>query len=589
MKSLLKQFLVWRVKHLSERQFLLMLSAVVGLLAGLATVVIKNVAFYAKDLIQELDSRDYQHWLLLALPLVGLLIVLIIQKFVLRQNVGHGIPNVLFAIANKKGRMRRTSWFSSMITAPITVAFGGSVGLEGPSVGTSAGIGSSLARLLRLNYRSATLLLGCGAAASMSGIFNAPIAAVVFALEVIMLDLTMASLVPLLISSVTAVLISGWIMGDGALFQLQINYELFSDHLPWLVAIGILSGVASVMFSFSVRKIDEAFRKIKGVWVRFLTGAVILGVLIFLFPPLYGEGFETINDVLKGNPESIDENGMLGLSSNGIWGMVIFLILLVIFKSVATGVTFGSGGVGGVFAPCLFTGSVLGTAFSRGIKQYYDVGITDSQFALLGMSGLLAGALHSPLTAIFLIAEITSGYQLMIPLMITVTASFLVSKYIIPNSIYTVQLAERGDLITHHKDRAVLKMIELKSLIEQDFAILNPDMTLREITHQVAASKRNLFPVVDELHELLGVIVLDDLREVMFKTEAYDEMNVSDFIQTPGAYIYESDTMEEVMDKFTNTGAWNLPVVINGRYEGFISKSKLFNHYRKVLVDFSED
>lgn len=589
MRDRLKAFYKWRLRKLNERQFLLVLSAVIGFIAGLTTVLIKNSVYYLKYWIHEFNYSDQHLYSYFVLPAIGILSAVILQKYVLNKWVGHGIPSVLYAISKKKGKMKKGAWYESAITAPLTVAFGGSVGLEGPSVGTSAGFASMLGKYLRLNHKSAMLLLGCGATASLSGIFNAPVAAVVFALEVIMLDLTMASLIPLLIASVCAALTSGMIHGDGAIFQVRDNYVLEAAHIPWFIVMGIFTGLVSVYFNRSVWYIEDLFNKIDNRWKRFVLGAGMLGVLLFIFPPLYGEGFGSVNAILKNNVDQLVWNDVFDFDTNYIWVVVSYLMLLVIFKALAAGLTFSAGGVGGVFAPCLFTGAALGAGAFRMIERFVDTRVNSTQFALLGMAGMLSGVLHSPLTAIFLIAELTSGYELFIPLMITVTASFLVSKGLIPNSLYTMQLAKRGELITHHKDKAVLTMMELKSVIENDFGIVTPEMNLGEIAQVVARSKRNLFPVVDDDGMLMGVILLDDIREVMFKKELYEEMGVDDFVQVPGAFIEENDSMEQVMKKFQNTGAWNLPVIINDKYAGFVSKSKLFNAYRKVLVDFSEE
>lgn len=589
MRDRLKAFYKWRLRKLNERQFLLILSALIGFIAGLTTVLIKNSVYYLKNWIHEFNYSDQHLYSYFVLPAIGILSAVIIQKYVLKKWVGHGIPSLLYAISKKKGKMAKGAWYESAITAPLTVAFGGSVGLEGPSVGTSAGFASMLGKYLRLNHKSAMLLLGCGATASLSGIFNAPVAAVVFALEVVMLDLTMASLIPLLIASVCAALTSGMIHGDGAIFQVRDNYILEAAHIPWFILIGVLSGLVSVYFNRSVWYIGDLFNKIDNRWKRFAIGAGLLGVLLFIFPPLYGEGFGSVNAILKNNVDQLVWNDVFDFDTNYIWVVVGYLMLLVIFKALAAGLTFSAGGVGGVFAPCLFTGAALGAGAFRMIEKFVDTRVNSTQFALLGMAGMLSGVLHSPLTAIFLIAELTSGYELFIPLMITVTASFLVSKGLIPNSLYTMQLAKRGELITHHKDKAVLTMMELKSVIENDFGIVKPEMNLGEIAQVVARSRRNLFPVVDEDGMLMGVILLDDIREVMFKKELYEEMGVDDFVQVPGAFIQENDSMEEVMKKFQTTGAWNLPVLVNDKYAGFVSKSKLFNAYRKVLVDFSEE
>lgn len=588
-KALLRRFLIWRHKHMTERQFILLLSILVGFSSGLVAVILKNVVHLIQTLIGSEVVRQYENYLYFIYPGIGILLAVILIKYVIRNKVGHGIPSTLFAISKKSSRIPRRSMYSSIITSAITVGFGGSVGLEGPTVGSSSAIGSNLAQWGRMPFKTRTLMLGCGAAGAMSGIFNAPIAAIVFALEVIMLDLTATSLIPLLMASVSAALTSTFISGDETLFNIAVRDSFAFNDLPFFLLLGGVTGVFSAYFSKVYWLVEGQFEKIKKYRVRILIGAGLLGVLIFFFPPLYGEGFGVIKSLLNGNDAHLLEGTYFFEHADKVWIVVLFLLLIALVKAFATAITLGAGGVGGIFAPSLFLGSVIGYLFAKLINVYTWFQVSERNFTLVGMGGVIAGVLHAPLTALFLIAEITGGYDLVIPLMLTAAVGFMTAKYFTPHSLYTMQLAKRGELITHNKDKAVLTLMSLHSEVETDFLTISPDDSLGRLVKVVSKSKRNLFPVLDEEKNLKGIVLLDDIRQIMFEPELYDKLLVKEVMSDYPASVSSKDAMDSVMEKFNKTNAWNLPVIDQGIYKGFVSKSKLFNAYRKVLQDFSTE
>lgn len=586
MKGMLKRFLIWRVRNIEHRHFVLFLSVLVGFLAGVAAAVIKNSVHLIQALLSGSSFGTYDF----LFPLVGLLLTVTVVNYVIRTKVRHGIPATLYAISKRNSELRTHNTFSSIITSAITVGFGGSVGLEGPTVATGSAFGSNLGKLFRLDYKTKTLLVGCAAAGALSAIFKAPIAAIVFAIEVIMLDLTAASLIPLLLASVSAVITSYLFLGEGFLFHFTLKDAFVIRNVPFYILLGGVTGLASLYFSKVFFGIEGFFEKIKGSYLRALLGGAFLGLLVYIFPQLYGEGYELINGLIQGNYEEtlFEDVSVLPLERNVYWPIAFFFALAVL-KVVATSITFGSGGVGGIFAPTLFMGSSLGFVFAKALYHFDLVRLPESNFALVGMAGMMAGVLHAPLTAIFLIAEITGGYELFVPLMIASAISYLTVRAFMQHSVYTKQLAKRGELITHHKDRAVLSLMDLEKEIENDFEKVHPEETLGELCDAIARSKRDLFPVVDQDGEMLGVVFLHEIRELIFDRDRYDELTVSDLMTTPPVFIQADEEMNEVMDKFERTGAWNLPVVEGSKYKGFVSKSKLFSAYRRLLVEFSEE
>ncbi len=587
-KSLLVRFLKWRYKHISNKHFISISSAIIGLLTGLVAVTIKNLTHFIQELLEGEFIREIHHVFYFIFPIIGLLLVLLSIKYIVKKPVEHGIPTTLYAISKLKGLMPRRMMWASLLTAPLTVGFGGSVGLEGPTVATGAAIGSNFSRLFHLNQTTRTLLIGAAAAGTMASIFKAPIAAIVFAVEIFSLELTLASMIPLLLASITAVLTSYFFFGDDVLLHFQVQDKFQLTDVTFYIFLGVASAMVSIYFSKVYFGVGNFFKRFKNPYKRLLIGGILLGTVVYFIPPLFGEGFVTINNVLKGNIVAVVKNNIFHTVTDNIWVIVALLSGLVLFKVVAMSFTFGAGGIGGVFAPTLFTGSIFGylTALMINNSNLFSHQLSLTNFAMVGMAGLMAGVLHAPLTAIFLIAEITGGYELFVPLMIVASISFLITKRYIPHNIYAAELAKRGQLITHDKDKNVLMMLDINKIIETNFIVLTPEMKLGEILkNAVTKSSRNHFPVVNDEHEFLGVIRLDDIRHIMFDTSIYDKVKVSDLMHADAGIInIDTDNAQIIMNQFKTTGAWNLPVIKNGKYYGYISKSRLLTAYRRKLI-----
>lgn len=592
-QTFLKQVLIWRAKHISHRQFVYFLSIVIGFTSGVGAVILKNLTHFFQHLLEGNLINYYHTAFYFLFPILGLTLVYLIIKYVIRNKVSHGIPSTLFAISKRKGVMKQYQMFGSILTAPLTVGFGGSVGLEGPTVATGAAIGSNISRMFHMNQTTRNLLIGCAAAGAMSSIFKAPIAAIVFAIEVFSLDLTIASMLPLLLASLSAILTSYFFFGDDILLPFKIEDKFVIGDAPFYMILGVVAAITSIYFAQVYDKFHTFFNNIKSSVTRLIIGGVLLGVLIYFIPPLYGEGFDVINNLIVGNPEKALENNVFQMDLNNIWVIVLLLAGLVFFKIIASALTFGAGGVGGIFAPTLFMGSIMGNCIAKIINHcgLFSNPVSESNFTLVGMAGLLAGVLHAPLTAIFLIAELTGGYELFIPLMLTATISFGITKYFSSHSVYNMELGRKGELITHDKDHAVLTLMEIEKVIETNFVTITSNMNLGEIVHTaVIKSNRNIFPVVKaQTQEFVGVILLDDLRPIMFDQDLYSEVIAHDIMQpAPEIIDFENDKMTEIMQKFQDSSAWNLPVVKNGVYMGFISKSKLLTAYRRQLINFTK-
>ena len=575
----------WRTQYIKDKYFKLILSVLVGFISGLAAVIIKNSVFYIEHLLTGDFAAQYLNYFYFAYPLVGILIVVTFVKYILRKPIPHGIPNTLFAISSKNGIIKKHNLYSSVITSAITVGFGGSAGLEGPTVATTSAIGSNLSRIFRLNYKTKILMIGCAASGALAAIFNAPVAAVVFALEVIMLDLTMGSIIPLLMASASAAITSRLFLGKDVLFHFSLKDATTLSDVPYFILLGITAGLFSIYFTKLYMGIASFFERSDKVYFKAIGGGLFLGLLLFLFPPLYGEGYETINYLVEGDHSNTLSNSLIYQYRDNVYTVLVFLLAVALLKVFATAITFGSGGIGGIFAPTLFVGSIIGFLFSRLVNLFNLGNISESNFTLVSMAGLMAGILHAPLTAIFLIAEITGGYSLFVPLMITASISYLTVKFAVPNSIYTVQLAKRGRLITHHKDESVLTLMKLYREVETDFIPVRPEQNLGELVKVIARSKRNLFPVIDSDEQFLGVVLLNEIRDVMFEKELYETVTVEELMTNAPASISYHDSMKSVVQKFEETNAWNLPVLENGKYMGFVSKSKLFSAYRELLRD----
>ena len=589
LKKIYKKLLVWRYKHISQRKFVYILSILVGFTSGLVALILKNFTHFIQLMLEGKLVHYYHELFYFLFPIVGFTLVYLVIKYIIRQPVSHGIPSTLFAISKRKGIMKRYQMFGSILTAPLTVGFGGSVGLEGPTVATGAAIGSNISRMFHMNQTSRNLLIGCAAAGAMSSIFKAPIAAIIFAIEVFSLDLTIASMLPLLLASLSAILTSYFFFGDDVLLPFKIEDKFYISDAPFYIILGIIAAFISIYFTEVYDRIQKLFDVLKSPIKKLAVGAIGIGILVYLIPPLYGEGFDVINNLIVGNPEKALENNLFQMDLNNIWIVVLLLAGLMLFKIIASSLTFGAGGVGGIFAPTLFMGSIMGYCMSKIINNcgLFTSPISESNFTLVGMAGLLAGVLQAPLTAIFLIAELTGGYELFIPLMLTSTISFSITKYFKPHSVYNMELGRKGELITHDKDHAVLTLMDIEKVIETNFVIIRPEMNLEQIINKaVIKSNRNIFPVVKkDTHKLQGIILLDDLRPIMFDQSLYQEVIATDVMQKPPQVInFDKDKMTDIMRKFQDSSAWNLPVTKNGIYYGFISKSKLLTSYRRQLI-----
>jgi len=508
------------IRHIKQRQLILALSLVIGLLSGVAAIILKNLTHFVEHRSKALLMGESESVLTHILPLIGIIITVMFVSYILKQDIGHGVSKILFAISKRKGHMKAHNTWSSMLASSVTVGLGGSVGLEAPIVLTGASIGSNIGRMLRLNYKTIVLLIGCGAAGAIAGIFKAPIAALIFAFEVLMLDLTAFSIVPLLLSSVTAATVSYFFLGEKVVFAFTISEPFILHNLPFYILLGLFTGLVSVYFTRMNMWVESSMGKIKNNLLRTLLGGLLLSGLIFLMPQLFGEGYTTLKTLLTGQSSelfngTIFEN-LIGDNSSFI---ILFFLMLVIFKVIAMSVTTGSGGVGGIFAPALFVGGMSGVTLAKSINIFAPSGVSENNFALVGMAGVMAGVMHAPLTAIFLIAEITGGYTLFIPLIITATISYVTIRAFEKQSIYTKRLAQRGELITHHKDKQILTMLSVKDVLENDCERVQVDGYLSDLVKAVSKSKRNIFPVVNEDQELVGVIALSDVRDILINID----------------------------------------------------------------------
>lgn len=479
--------------------------------------------------------------------------------------------------------------YTSVIASSITIGFGGSVGAEGPIVYTGAAIGSNLGRVFRMSPRILMILVGCGAAAGIAGIFKAPIAGMLFTLEVLMIDLTTVSVMPLLIASITAATVAYVFTGYDVEFFFVQSEPFVTARIPYVILLGLFLGFVSLYFTRTMNMMENFFKSLGTPWKKVAVGGSILALLVFLFPPLYGEGYTSITELLNGHTSSIVNSSIFYKDRDQVWWILGFIAALVLLKSFATSATNGGGGVGGTFAPSLYVGCVSGFFFAFLLNTIFDLDLSTKNFALMGMAGVMSGVMHAPLMGIFLTAELTGGYDLFLPLLIVSTIAYGTIKIFEPYSIYTMRLAREGKLLTHHKDKAVLTLLKIDNVIETDFVSVNPDMNLKEMVNAIAKSSRNLFPVVNAEGELLGVVILDEIRNIMFRPDLYKRMFVNQFMSMPPARVEVGQSMESVMKSFDATGAWNLPVVDNGKYVGFVSKSKIFNSYRRVLRHYSED
>ncbi len=586
---LLKKFVHWRLKPGSNYYLLVILSTITGFLAGLGAAIIKHTVKLIENLIDAGIPDNVTNFLYFIYPFVGISLAVLFMHFILRQQVNHGIPSILYAISKNNGYMKPHNMYSSIVTSALTVGFGGSVGLEGPTVATGGAYGAFLGKLFKLDYRQKILLLGSASAGAMAAIFKAPMAGVVFALEVIMIDLTTMSIIPILLASATGSLTSFLLLGTNVLYPFQLQDMFHLNKTPYYIVLGIVTGLVAVYFTKMYILVENFFHNLPNKWVRLVVGGAILGVLVFTFPALYGEGYHTINSALHGDYSYLFNNSIF-YSLQGNFLVIIMLITsLILLKVVATATTFGAGGVGGIFAPTLFMGANTGLVIAL-IFNYFGYDISTSNSALVAMSGTIAGVLLAPLTGIFLISEITHGYDLLMPLMVTSTISYITARLFIKNNVYSIQLAKRGELLTHNADKNMLYLLKIKDLIEKDFLTVHPDDTLRILVQKVSESHRNLFPVVDEQGHFMGIVTLDRIRKIMFKPELYDKIKVKDLMFVPEAVAYIDESAEQIAEKLQKSAMFNIVVLDrDNRYLGFISRANLFSKYRSLLRRFSAD
>ena len=580
----------WRERHIRESQFMYLLALVVGILCGLAAQLLKFLIHAISTFLNANISSTSANFTYLIYPVVGILIVTLFVKYVVKDNISHGVSKVLYAISRRKSRLKKKNCYASLVASSITIGFGGSVGAEGPIVFTGAAIGSNIGQAFRLSPKILMILVGCGAAAGIAGIFRAPIAGMLFTLEVLMIDFTGATVMPLLISSITGATVAYILEGYNAEFFFAQSEPFITRKIPYAILLGIVTGLVSLYFTRVMMAMESFFGKFRQSWLKIISGGAILAGLIFLFPPLYGEGYGAINNLLEGNVSSIVDGSFFYLDRDSVWFIAIYIGLIVLMKAFATSATNGAGGVGGTFAPSLFVGAMAGFLFAYCLNNL-DIGIdiSNKNFALMGMAGVMSGVMHAPLMAIFLTAEMTGGYELFLPLLIVSTLSFMTIKIFEPYSIYSMRLAKKGELMTNEKDQAVLTLLKIDNLIETDCRVVHPEMNLKQMVEVISESHRNIFPVTDDDGMLVGMVLLDDIRNIMFRPDLYRKMTVSRFMSMPPARIDITESMESVMKTFDNTNAWNLPVVEEGKYVGMVSKSKIFNSYRRVLKHYSDD
>jgi len=575
----------------NERRLVFLLCIAIGIVSALAAVVLKTAVHFMEAFLRGTSEIQNQNWLYIIFPLIGIFITVLFVRFFVKDDIGHGVTQILSSFSNKSSIIKKHNMYSSVVACTFTGGFGGSVGMEAPILYTGAAVGSNIGQAFKLNYKTITLLVGCGTASALAAIFKAPITGLIFALEVLMLDLTAASVIPLLLSTVTATILSTFILGEKIEFYFTIKDTFNFNAIPFYLLLGIFTGFVSLYFTKVNVLVEKQFGNIKNWFIRVVVGGLSLGALIFFFPPLYGEGYSTMTSILSGKIHELLNNSFFYSFGINEWVFILFLLAVLFFKVIATAITTGSGGIGGIFAPSLFMGGIAGFVFAKSFNLWFTDGkpLSESNFTLVGMAGLIAGVIHAPLTAIFLIAEITGGYGLFIPLILTASISYLTIKLFEPHSIYAKKLAKRGELITHHKDKAILTLLKVSHVIENNFTSVSPDATLGDLVKVIAKSSRNIYPVLSNENDFLGMISLDQVRNIMFNKDLYNSIRINTLMTQPTAIVAPENSMEEVMDMFKESGSWNLPVLENGKYLGFVSRANVFNAYRKLLIDFSEE
>lgn len=590
---LTNKFLIWKQHNLKERQVIIIAAFIVGVLTALAAAILKFLIHSIQHLLTENFLVNKANFLYLIYPVVGILIAGLYVRYIVKDSISHGITRILYAISRKKSYIKLHNTYSSIIASSITIGFGGSVGAEAPIVLTGSAIGSNLGRFLRLEKKYLMLLIGCGAAGAIAGIFKAPIAGVLFVVEVLLLDLTSFTILPLLITAITATTVSYLLTGSNPMFHFihHIDFEL--NRIPYVILLGLFCGVVSLYFTRIMNRTENFFSKFS-YWKKFSIAAVILSILIFLYPPLYGEGYNTIETLINDasvNSTVLDGSLFFGLKDHKLT-LILFLIGVLLFKVFATTATNAGGGTGGTFAPSLFLGAIAGYVFAYvynmlNANRLFSVELPQANFALMGMAGIMAGVMHAPLTGTFLILELTGGYHLFLPILITSATSYGFIRMFEQHSIYSMRLAKKGDLLTHEKDQSVLVLMNLKDIIETNFIPVNSEMSFADMIHNVISkSSRNVFPVVDDRNHFVGIVLMDNIKNIIFRPELYRRFRVKDLMTPAPAVLNTEMQMKEIMALFDQTKAWNLPVIDkNNEYVGFISKSVILDSYREVLSE----
>ncbi|MDO9552679.1 chloride channel protein [Rhodonellum sp.] len=583
--DIITRLLIWRLKNISTKNFVLILSGLVGILAGFAAVILKATVHAIQTFLTQDFNQEYANFFYIIYPLIGISLAYLIGNYVLKDVGGHGIPELLYNISKKSSLIPKVKMYSRVITSAITVGFGGSVGLEAPILVTGSAIGSNFGNLMHLNAKKRTLLIGCGAAGAISAIFGAPIGAVIFAIEVILMEVSVASFIPLLIASVAGSLTSMLLQGKDVMFTFNLSDNFLAAHTPYYLLLAIMTGFISLYFSRAVFKVERLMEQFDEPFLKLLYGGAFLGLIVFFFPSIYGEGYETLYALIEGEPQRILANSPFFGEYSNPYFIITVLVLIIFLKPIASAVTIGSGGSGGIFAPSLFVGGIAGFLFAYTSNLLgFPIPLPVAHFTLVAMCGVMSGVQHAPLSAIFLIAEITGGYELFVPLMLVSAISFVTTSYFDKDSLYKKQLMDKGRFLPESKDEEVLDLIDIRKLIENDLFPILPNASLGELCDLVKLSRRNIFPVVGEDGVLNGIITLDDIRDIMFDPEKQETTKISQLMHSPPEVILLHENMQIVMQKFERSGAWNLPVLQDGKYLGFISKSRIFNAYRKRLI-----
>ncbi len=571
-------------ESLTARQFFILSSVLVGVSAGLAAILLKSIVYYIRMLV-DYSATNYQQFLWFALfPMAGLALTVAYIQFILKGSLKKGASEIVYAIVKKSSILPKSEMYSHIITSALTVGFGGSCGLESPIVSSGSAIGANYATTYKLSYRERTILLGCGAASGIAAVFNAPIAGVLFAVEVLLTDVTVSAFIPLIVAAATGALLSKIILEEGVTLTFNLTQDFNYHNVPFYIVLGVLAGILSLYYANAFHYAEGKIAKIGRPWARVVVGGLALAFLLILFPPLYGEGYETIKTLSNLHPSYLTQTSLLKGILQNEWQILLFISAMVFLKAIAAGITIGAGGNGGNFGPSLFMGAYLGFAFSRAVNMLGLGKIPETNFTLVGMAGILSGIFHAPLTAIFLIAEITGGYGLMIPLMIVSAISILMTHFFQPLSMEGQKLSAKLKLSVEDRDRYLLSRLDLSDLIEKNFLSVSPDDKLRDLIKAISQSRRNTFPVVNENGTLAGVIHLDSVRETIFRTDLYDNVTVRELMTPPAATISPQDNLHVVLKKFDETNEWNLPITEKGRYLGFVSKSSILTKYRNELL-----